>query len=243
VVNNSSLGVIAMKKYLLFIFLLFPTLMRAQNSPEWGIDSVNKTSWNLYVSIMYVDSLGNYTEPSDFERVEYSTDYPDKLVVYFEDNPNQPNCVIYNTPSQCIKKIKFTGAYSLKTENGTPPDSIMTTDMRCVDSIYSINQESFKMVTICLKNEQAYLNRVNNPDTDYWLMRQSFFVDGKKNGVEMEYYKIQELEGLCIVDNFRLKCKGGWKNDEKHGKWTYYSKLGQLILTEIYKNGKLMSKK
>lgn len=66
------------------------------------------------------------------------------------------------------------------------------------------------------------------------LLSASSYKRGMKHGWEYEYYHWRELQGMCILGNFRIKSKGQWKYGHKKGKWVYYNKDGTVLRTKKY---------
>lgn len=66
------------------------------------------------------------------------------------------------------------------------------------------------------------------------LLSRCSYQRGVKHGWEYEYYRWKELQGVCVLANFRVKSKGRWKYGQKKGKWVYYDKTGAVLRTETY---------
>jgi hypothetical protein len=83
------------------------------------------------------------------------------------------------------------------------------------------------------------------------------FIKGIRGGAELSYYYSEQMylvnwSGrrikravshwrrkylLTELPSYSLQYKGYWKNGEKHGLWTYYTREGIIVLVEEYDNG------
>lgn len=81
-----------------------------------------------------------------------------------------------------------------------------------------------------------------NQIDDFDVMNYCEYRSGEKWGKEYGFYTFAELNRTLITGwNFRLKFTGHWKDGKKDGTWHYYSPNGELMRTEKWKKGTLVS--
>lgn len=80
------------------------------------------------------------------------------------------------------------------------------------------------------------------PTEDFQMSHVCCYKGEDKHGYEYQYYSVHELDGITVTGwSYRVKWTGHWKHGRKNGKWYYYSPDGELIGTEKWKNGVLLS--
>lgn len=57
------------------------------------------------------------------------------------------------------------------------------------------------------------------------------------------FIPIQELNNVCVVDNFMLKSKKKWKAGKLHGRCLEYDKTGKLAVISLYRKGLLIKQR
>lgn len=113
---------------------------------------------------------------------------------------------------------------------------ISETDSQVLDD--HCNSEKVNCDTIWVAKSELY--NVLQVE-DYMISNVCNYSGDEKHGKEYEYYSVHELDGILITGwNYRLKSAGKWKHGKKDGKWYYYSRSGELVRTEKWKNGRLI---
>jgi hypothetical protein len=81
-----------------------------------------------------------------------------------------------------------------------------------------------------------------NQIDDFDVMNYCEYRGGEKWGKEYGFYTFDELNRVTITGwHFRLKFTGHWKDGKKDGTWHYFSPNGEVIRTEKWKKGTLVS--
>ena len=79
-----------------------------------------------------------------------------------------------------------------------------------------------------------------NDYKEFYTLHKIQYRRGVKHGKEVWYYSLDEVKGLCIKANFRIKTECEWRKGMKHGKVKEYSQQGILINTSRFKKNKLV---
>jgi hypothetical protein len=240
-----------MKQRTQIIFTLFFSIfffqLSAQKENE-GIDSINNISWSI--EALSLDSEGKI---NNYEKFEYYLTEPDRIVILIEGE-TAPFVIITNyIPAKCmnyelIKHLEYPKnagkGYVFTKEDSLNSKYVIDTIFKVVDSCVEdyYSDKDHKTCTLTLSNSSVLSSRKNDDDLFYLKSKTLYYYDDKHN-YEFGYYEIEELNGILVKDNFRLKYEGWWKFGVKHGKWKEYDKTGKLTSIRKYKKGKLIRSK
>lgn len=214
-----------MNQFILLIFILVSFSARAQQS-LYGVDSLRNIHWELKVR---ADGDSGYY---DYTRIEYYLNNIRALsCLQCKDSSLIMGRKSY--PSGLTKKVKTDPR--AKSKYGPLPDSSLVLDNERVEQY--LRENKIEIDTIFVKSSKTL-------GSDVW---DRLSISGKcsyrystKHGYERVYYKVEEVKGVCITDNFLIKYEGYWRYGKKNGKWKEYDKTGRLIALRKYDNGKLI---
>lgn len=107
-----------------------------------------------------------------------------------------------------------------------------------IDSLYFSKGKGEKVITVQSKSCRGKKNEFSN----YELNRKSLtgYYQTTIHGYQYLYYHPSEIEETYTGKKFLLKLESWYELGQKHGKWLYYDKKGNLIKTEVWKKDKLV---
>ncbi|HTL82028.1 MAG TPA: hypothetical protein VL651_10005 [Bacteroidia bacterium] len=232
-----------MKKHL-FLFLLFICICRLNVKAQFNIIHTNSgdSVFDIVPLKDFVNDSGVETGPAEWLEDIYYPEKVDRIVVHYCNAYDSSFESFFMTiPEQFyIKQVFDTLKHRSIPDGGELPydfeDSLKAVDYPALESYYKNHPELRTDTLLFASYETTILYSTN---IYYQLKSSCEYHLGIKDGDELNYYSLDELKGICLVDNMGFKSAGKWKNGKKTGKWTLYSPNGEINAFEKWHNGKL----